>query len=130
MLLSGTTDTSAESGAAEAAVMKSALAPTAREIAKVFMAFSPGVIVSGCQWTRRPMVPGTDPLMPSIGRCERICRSIDLREAAAIKRFRVLSHPGYRDGLSVRLGTPIDPLRQGSYFFGACHASVTALSMM
>jgi hypothetical protein len=28
-----------ESGAAEAAVMKSALAPTAREIARLFMAF-------------------------------------------------------------------------------------------
>jgi hypothetical protein len=39
MLLSGATDTSAESGAAEAAVMKSALAPTATEIARLFMAF-------------------------------------------------------------------------------------------
>jgi hypothetical protein len=39
MLLSGATDTSAESGAAEAAVMNSALAPTAREIAKLFIAF-------------------------------------------------------------------------------------------
>jgi hypothetical protein len=39
MLLSGATDTSAESGAAEAAVTKSALAPAAREIANLFMAF-------------------------------------------------------------------------------------------
>jgi hypothetical protein len=71
--------------------------------------------------------------MPSIGRCERICRSTDFREAAAIKRFRVLSDSGYRDGLSVRLGTPKrspPPPAEGSYFFGASHASVTALSMM
>jgi hypothetical protein len=39
MLFAGPTDTSAESGAAEAAVTKSALAPTAREIASLFMAF-------------------------------------------------------------------------------------------
>jgi hypothetical protein len=38
-LLSCRTDTSAESGAAEAAVMKSALAPTAREIVRPFMVF-------------------------------------------------------------------------------------------
>src|ERR1700730_5216524 len=106
MLLSGTTDTSAESGAAEAAVMKSALAPTAREIAKVFMAFSPGVIVSGCQWTRRPMVPGTDPLMPSIGDASAFAAAPIFRKAAAIKRFRVPYDPGYRDGPSARLGIP------------------------
>ena len=39
MLLPGPTDTSAESGAAEAAFAKSALAPTAREIARLFIKF-------------------------------------------------------------------------------------------
>ena len=39
MLLSGAIDAPAESGAAEAAVMKNALAPTAREIDRIFMAF-------------------------------------------------------------------------------------------
>jgi hypothetical protein len=39
-LLAGTTDTSGESGAAEAADIKSALAPRAREIANLFIPFS------------------------------------------------------------------------------------------
>ena len=39
MLFIGPIDTSAVSGAAEAAVMKSALAPTAREIERLFTAF-------------------------------------------------------------------------------------------
>jgi hypothetical protein len=38
-LLAGTTDRSAESGAAEAADAKSAVAPTASEMARVFTTF-------------------------------------------------------------------------------------------
>jgi hypothetical protein len=57
MLLSWATEPT-ESGAAEAAVAKSAVAPTAREMASLFIFFSKGD-VSESQQTDDRMVPDT-----------------------------------------------------------------------